>query len=75
MPKKHWQKWAFYLQQHKQQPGIAELLAMPDSVTIDFALPRLASNLFNPGLFVQLQLADECANDELILLFGRNKDN
>ena len=75
MPKKHWQKWAFYLQQHKQQPGIAELLAMPDAVTIDFEPPRLASNLFNPGLFVHLQLTDECADDELTLLFGRNKDN
>jgi hypothetical protein len=40
---------AFYLQQHKQQPGIAELLAMPDAATIDFEPPRLASNLFNPA--------------------------
>ncbi|MEI6269828.1 MAG: hypothetical protein WCP01_13190 [Methylococcaceae bacterium] len=37
------------MQQHKQQPGIAELLAMPDAATIDFEPPRLASNLFNPA--------------------------
>ena len=36
---------AFYLQQHTQQPGIAELLAMPDSVTIDYALPRLGMSM------------------------------
>lgn len=75
MPKKHWQKWAFYLQQHKQQPGIAELLAMPDAVAIDFEPPRLASNVFNSGLFEQLRLTDECADDELTLLFEPNKDN
>jgi hypothetical protein len=75
MPKTPWQKWAFYLQQHKQQPGIAELLAMPDAATIDFEPPRLASNVFNSGLFEQLRLTDECADDELTLLFGPNKDN
>ena len=75
MPKKHWQKWAFYLQQHKQQPGIAELLAMPQAAAIDFEPPRLASNLFNSCLFEQLRLTDECADDELTLLFEPNKDN
>lgn len=75
MPKTPWQKWAFYLQQHKQQPGIAELLAMPDAAAIDFEPPRLASNVFNSGLFEQLRLSDECADDELTLLFGPNKDN
>ena len=63
------------MQQHKQQPGIAELLAMPEAAAIDFELPRLASNVFNSGLFEQLRLSDECADDELTLLFGPNKDN
>ncbi|WP_262967301.1 type II toxin-antitoxin system VapB family antitoxin [Methylobacter psychrophilus] len=30
---------AFYLQQHKQQLSIAELLAMPDAAAIDFEPP------------------------------------
>jgi hypothetical protein len=63
------------LRQHKQQLGIAELLAMPEAAAIDFEPPRLASNLFNSSLFEQLRLTDECADDELILLFGPNKDN
>ncbi len=64
-----------YLQQHKKQPNVAELQAMPKTAGIDFDPPRLTANLFHPGLFEQLRLADEYADDDSALLFGRNKDN
>ena len=38
-----------YIQQHKKQANIAELLAMPDGVDIDFDPPRLESTMFHPA--------------------------
>ena len=40
-----------YIQQHKNQANIAELLAMPDGVDIDFDPPRLKSTMFYPANF------------------------
>jgi len=40
-----------YIQQHKNQANIAELLAMPDGVDIDFDPPRLKSTMFHPADF------------------------
>jgi len=40
-----------YIQQHKNQANIAELLAMPDGVDIDFDPPRLKSTMFYPADF------------------------
>ena len=37
-----------YIQQHKKQANIAELLAMPDGADIDFDPPRLQSTMFHP---------------------------
>lgn len=38
-----------YIQQHKKQANIAELLAMPDAADIDFDPPRLQSTMFHPA--------------------------
>ena len=38
-----------YIQQHKKQANIAELLAMPDGADIDFDPPRLQSTMFHPA--------------------------
>ena len=38
-----------YIQQHKNQANIAELLAMPDGADIDFDPPRLESTMFIPA--------------------------
>ncbi len=38
---------ADYLQQHKKQPNIADLLAMPEVADIDFDPPRLTN--FHPA--------------------------
>jgi plasmid stability protein len=38
-----------YIQQHKKQANIAELLAMPDGADIDFDPPRLESTMFHPA--------------------------
>ncbi|MGZ8175382.1 MULTISPECIES: type II toxin-antitoxin system VapB family antitoxin [Methylobacter] len=40
---------ADYLQQHKKQPNIADLLAMPEVADIDFDPPHLKNHLFNPA--------------------------
>ncbi len=42
---------ADYIKQHKNQANIAELLAMPDGVDIDFDPPRLKSTMFYPADF------------------------
>ncbi len=36
-----------YIQQHKKQANIAELLAMPAGADIDFDPPRLKSTMFH----------------------------
>jgi hypothetical protein len=38
-----------YIQQHKNQANIVELLAMPDVADIDFYPPRLQSTMFHPA--------------------------
>jgi Bacterial antitoxin of type II TA system, VapB len=38
-----------YIQQHKNQANIAELLAMPDGADIDFDPPSLQSTMFHPA--------------------------
>ena len=38
-----------YINQHKNQANIAELLSMPDGADIDFDPPRLESTMFHPA--------------------------
>ena len=40
---------ADYLQQQNKQTTITELLAMPDTVDINFAPPRITNPLFHPA--------------------------
>ncbi len=59
-----------YVQQHeKKEPNIAQLLAMPNGVDIDFKPPRASFNFSE-----QLRLSDDVRGDDLALLFEREKD-
>ena len=61
---------AEYIQRHKPQTTIMDLLAMPEVADVDF--PAHYQTVL--PLFEQLRLNDEYADDELALLFERDKD-